>query len=65
MFARFLEFIPKMEKKDEFIKVIKNEVIPILKKQTGFLEILPFFIVWATVCAMALTVVCILLAPAE
>ena len=34
---------PKLEKKEEFIKVIKNEVLPILKKQTGFLEILPFF----------------------
>ena len=43
MFARMLEFVPKMEKKDEFIKVIKNEVLPIMKKQTGFLEILPFF----------------------
>ena len=32
-----------MEKKDEFIKVVKNEVLPILKKQNGFLEILPFF----------------------
>src|SRR5437868_5386166 len=43
MFARVLEFTPKMEKKEEFIRVIKNEVLPILKKQTGFLEILPFF----------------------
>ncbi|HEX3323324.1 MAG TPA: hypothetical protein VHR84_21655 [Terriglobales bacterium] len=43
MFARILEFVPKMEKKDEFIKVVKNEVLPILKKQNGFLEILPFF----------------------
>jgi quinol monooxygenase YgiN len=42
MFARILEFVPKFEKKDEFIKIIKNEVLPILKKQTGFLEILPF-----------------------
>ncbi|HEX6504953.1 MAG TPA: hypothetical protein VF011_17065 [Terriglobales bacterium] len=42
MFARILEFVPKMEKKDELIRVIKNEVLPILKKQTGFLEILPF-----------------------
>jgi len=32
-----------MEKKDEFIKVVKNEVLPILKKQNGFLEILSFF----------------------
>jgi quinol monooxygenase YgiN len=43
MFARILEFVPKMEKKEEFVRVIKNEVLPILKKQTGFLEILPFF----------------------
>lgn len=43
MFARILEFVPKMEKKGEFVKVLKNEVVPILKKQTGFLEILPFF----------------------
>lgn len=42
MFARILEFVPKHEKKDEFIKVLKNDVLPILKKQTGFLEILPF-----------------------
>lgn len=41
MFARILEFVPKMEKKDELITVMKNEVLPILKKQTGFLEILP------------------------
>ena len=43
MFARILEFVPKMEKKEEFVRVIKNEVLPILKKQAGFLEILPFF----------------------
>lgn len=43
MFARILEFGFKPEKKTEFIKVIKNEVLPILKKQVGFLEILPFF----------------------
>ena len=42
MFARILEFVPKHEKKDGFIKVLKNDVLPILKEQTGFLEILPF-----------------------
>jgi len=42
MFARILEFIPKIEKKEELFKVIRNEVLPILKKQPGFLEILPF-----------------------
>ena len=41
MFARIVEFIPKSEKK-EFVNVLRNEVLPILKKQPGFLEILPF-----------------------
>jgi hypothetical protein len=43
MFARILEFEVKLEKKEEFVKVVKNQVLPILKKQTGFLEFLPFF----------------------
>lgn len=43
MFVRILEFGMKPEKKAEYIRVLKNEVLPILKKQTGFLEILPFF----------------------
>ena len=43
MFARIVEFTPKFEKKEELVKVIRNEVLPILKKQTGFMEILPFF----------------------
>lgn len=43
MFARIIEFIPKLEKKEELVKVVRNEVLPILKKQTGFLEVLPFF----------------------
>ena len=43
MFARILEFVPKLEKKEQFINVFKNEVLPILKKQNGFLEVLPFF----------------------
>jgi len=42
MFARILEFVPKMEKKEELIRLVKNDVLPILKKQRGFLEILPF-----------------------
>jgi hypothetical protein len=29
MFARILEFVPLMEKKDEFIRVVKKEVPPI------------------------------------
>jgi quinol monooxygenase YgiN len=43
MFVRILEFGMKPEKKADYIKVLKNEVLPILKKQVGFLEILPFF----------------------
>jgi heme-degrading monooxygenase HmoA len=43
MFARVMEFVPKMEKKDDFIRTVKNEVLPILRKQHGFMEILPFF----------------------
>lgn len=42
MYVRMLDFNLKVEKKAEFIKVIKDEVLPILRKQTGFLEILPF-----------------------
>jgi len=41
MFARILEFGPLMEKKDEFLRVVKKDVLPILKRQEGFLEILP------------------------
>jgi heme-degrading monooxygenase HmoA len=43
MFARILEFGITPEKKAELIAVIKNQVLPILKTQAGFLEILPFF----------------------
>jgi quinol monooxygenase YgiN len=43
MFARILDFEVKMEKKEEFVKTMKNQVLPILKKQTGFMEVLPFF----------------------
>ena len=43
MIARILNFEVKMEKKEEFVKAVKQEVLPILKKQNGFLEILPFF----------------------
>jgi heme-degrading monooxygenase HmoA len=43
MFARILNYEVKPEKKEEFVKVVKNQVLPILKKQVGFLEILPLF----------------------
>lgn len=43
MFARILEFEVKLEKKEEFTTAVKNEILPILKRQIGFLEILPMF----------------------
>jgi quinol monooxygenase YgiN len=42
MFARIMEIVPKMDKKDELIRVAKNEILPLVKKQAGFLEVLPF-----------------------
>lgn len=45
MFARIVESVPKMEmleKREEVLRVLKNEVLPIMRKQHGFLEILPF-----------------------
>jgi quinol monooxygenase YgiN len=42
MFARILEITPKLEKKEEFLRVVKKDVLPLLRKQHGFLEILPF-----------------------
>lgn len=43
MFARTLAFEVKLEKKEEFVNVVKDQVLPILRKQVGFLELLPFF----------------------
>lgn len=42
MFARVVELFLKLEKKEEFLKTVRVEVLPVLKKQPGFLEILPF-----------------------
>lgn len=45
MFARIVESIPKtemLEKRDEILRVLKDEVLPIIRKQHGFLEFLPF-----------------------
>ena len=42
MFARIVELFPKAEKKDEFLRVMRTDVLPILRKQPGFLEVLPF-----------------------
>jgi hypothetical protein len=42
-FARIGEFIPKLEQKDEFVKVVRNEVLPILKKQQDLWRSCPCF----------------------
>lgn len=42
MFARIVEIAPKLEKKDELLKMVRQEILPLLKKQPGFLELLPF-----------------------
>jgi len=34
MFARILDYEVKPEKKEEFVRVVKNEVLPLLCKQT-------------------------------
>src|SRR5438874_5735047 len=41
MFARFLELTIKPEKKPELIKVMKNEVLPVLTKCNGFFDLIP------------------------
>jgi quinol monooxygenase YgiN len=42
MYARIVEFVPKPEKKEEIVNVVRKEVLPLLKRQQGFLEFLPF-----------------------
>ncbi len=42
MFGRIVEFTPKPEMKDEIVSVLRKEVLPILKRQQGFMEFLPF-----------------------
>ena len=42
MFGRIVEFTPKPEMKDEIVNVLGKEVLPILKKQQGFMEFLLF-----------------------
>ncbi len=41
MFARFLEVTIKPEKKPELIKVMKDQVMPVLKKCHGFFDMIP------------------------
>jgi quinol monooxygenase YgiN len=40
MFARVVEYVPKLEKKDEMFKLIRQEIIPLARKQPGFLDYL-------------------------
>jgi hypothetical protein len=40
MFARKLEFDLMLIKKEEFLRKVRDEVLPILKKQAGFIDIL-------------------------
>lgn len=40
MFARKLEFDLVLNKKDEFLSRVRDEVLPILRKQEGFIDIL-------------------------
>ena len=40
MFARKVEFDLIVNKKDEFLRKVRDEVLPILKRQAGFVDIL-------------------------
>jgi len=42
MFGRIVEFTPKPEMTEEIVNVLSKEVLPILKKQQGFMEFLLF-----------------------
>ncbi len=41
MFARLLEMTVKPDKKPELFKKVKDEVLPILKKHSGFMDVIP------------------------
>ncbi len=41
MFARFLEMTIKPEKKPELINKVRDEILPILKKNTHFIDLIP------------------------
>jgi len=40
MFARFLEMTIKPDKKPEFMKKVKDEIVPILKTYKGFFDVI-------------------------
>ncbi len=41
MFARFLEMTIKPVKRSELIKKTKDEILPIFKKHTSFVDLIP------------------------
>lgn len=41
MFARFLEMTVRPEKKPELTRRVKEEILPILRKHKGFLDVIP------------------------
>ena len=41
MFARFVELNIKPEKKTELVKKLKDEIVPILRKNKGFFDLIP------------------------
>jgi len=42
MYARIVELLPKQDKKEEIVNIVRREILPLLKRQQGFLEFLPF-----------------------
>jgi len=43
MFARVLEFVPKIDKRQELVQLVRQQILPILKRQDGFIDSLPLF----------------------
>jgi len=43
MIARIIESKLKREKKSEYLKVVDREILPLLRQQSGFVEMLSFF----------------------
>jgi hypothetical protein len=43
MVARILESKLKQGKKNEYLRAVQREILPLLREQAGFLEILSFF----------------------
>lgn len=41
MFARFLEMTVRPEKKPELTRKLREEILPILRKHKGFLDVIP------------------------